>query len=178
MARIMLTFDEASDKEEIKAAYVSRIQRLQTEQGLTHFFSAEASLSFWGVSGQLSTEVKSNMEKLSKKAQVKVKIFYQGDIGRQLQGRSESMDEKNSAQQIFSTAKTWADTFLEMACAQDYSYQTLLDTYPNIGNFPENQSISHYTTAGAVAYHLLGEMVKHTELRKTLQLRKTLHHFC
>ncbi|EXU96559.1 hypothetical protein X797_010371 [Metarhizium robertsii] len=155
MARIMLTFDEASDKEEIKAA-------------------AEASLSFWGVSGQLSTEVKSNMEKLSKKAQVKVKIFYQGDIGRQLQGRSDSMDEKNSAQQIFSTAKTWADTFLEMACAQDYSYQTLLDTYPNIGNFPENQSIAHYTTAGAVAYQLLGEMVKHTELRKTLQLREAL----
>lgn len=28
MARIMLTFDEASDKEEIKAAYVLTIQRL------------------------------------------------------------------------------------------------------------------------------------------------------
>jgi len=135
------------------------------------FFSAEASLSFWGVSGQLSAEVKNNMEKLSKKAQVKVKIFYQGDIGRQLQDRPDSM-EKDSAQQIFSTAKSWADKFLQMACAQDYSYQTLLDSYPNIPNFPRNQSIPHYTTAGAVAYQLLGDMVKHTELRRTLQLRK------
>ncbi|EFY92982.1 hypothetical protein J3459_013745 [Metarhizium acridum] len=155
MARIMLTFDEASDKEDIKA-------------------TAEASLGFWGVSGQLSTEVAKNMEKLSKQAQVKVKIFYQGDIGRQLQGRSEPSDEQNSAQQIFASAKSWADTFLEMACDQDYSYQTLLDTYTNIGNFPQNQSIVHYTTAGAVAYQLLGEMVKHTELRKTLQMREAL----
>ncbi|OAA46795.1 subtilisin-like protease [Beauveria brongniartii RCEF 3172] len=156
MARIMLTFDESSNKEEIKAA-------------------AEASFGFWGVSGSLSTDVKNNLEKLSKQAKVTVKIFYQGDIGRELQSRSEPSDKQNSAQQIFETAKSWSDTFLDMACGQDYRYEALLDRYTNIGNFPDNQSIPHYTSAGAIAYLVLGEMVKNTELRKTLQKQGVLN---
>ncbi|OAA34799.1 hypothetical protein ISF_10001 [Cordyceps fumosorosea ARSEF 2679] len=155
MARIMLTFDESSDKEEIKT-------------------DAEASFGAWGVSGTLSTEVKNKLERLSKKAKVTVKIFYQGDIGRQLQGRSEPSDQQNSAQQIFETAKSWADTFLDMACGQDYRYEALLDRYTNIGNFPQKQSIPHYTTAGAISYLVLGGMVKNTELRRTLQKQETL----
>ncbi|KAM3456688.1 hypothetical protein MY3296_001643 [Beauveria thailandica] len=155
MARIMLTFDESSNKEEIKAA-------------------AEASFGFWGVSGTLSTDVKNNLEKLSKQAKVTVKIFYQGDIGRELQSQSEPSDKQNSAQQIFETAKSWSEKFLEMACGQDYRYEALLDRYTNIGNFPQKQSIPHYTSAGAIAYLVLGEMVKNTELRKTLQRQEVL----
>ncbi|PMB63645.1 hypothetical protein BM221_010386 [Beauveria bassiana] len=155
MARIMLTFDESSSKEEIKA-------------------TAEASFGFWGVSGNLSTDVKNNLEKLSKKAKVTVNVFYQGDIGRQLQSQSDPSDKSNSAQQIFETAKSWSDTFLNMACGHDYRYEVLLDRYTNTGNFPQNVSIPHYTSAGAIAYLVLGGMVKNTELRKTLQSQGVL----
>ncbi|KAG8409335.1 hypothetical protein J3459_017639 [Metarhizium acridum] len=57
VARISLTAKENSSQAELKA-------------------TAEASLAFWGVSGQATTAVTSSMEKLNKRAQVKVDIFY------------------------------------------------------------------------------------------------------
>ncbi|KAM3446628.1 hypothetical protein NHJ6243_010217, partial [Beauveria neobassiana] len=155
ITRITLTFDESSDKKEIKAI-------------------AEASLQGYGVSSKLSAETKKNLEKLNKKAKVSVNTFYQGDIGRQLQGGSESSNTTNSAQQIFETAQLWLDSFLKKACNQDYRYGALLDRYTTIGNFPQEQSVPHYTAAGAIAYVILEEMVKHTELRRTLQKQEVL----
>ncbi|KAG8416163.1 hypothetical protein J3459_013744 [Metarhizium acridum] len=58
-----------------------------------------------------------------------------------------------------------------MACDQDYSYQTLLDTYTNIGNFPQNQSIVHYTTGCACSYQLLGRWLSIRNCEKLYRCR-------
>ncbi|XWW92283.1 hypothetical protein V2A60_000206 [Cordyceps javanica] len=154
--KIMLTFGDAFDKEEIKA-------------------DAQASLSFWGVNGKINTQTKSSLEKLSKKAQVTVKTFYQGHIGRELQKPSEISDKDTSAQEKFETAISWAEVFLKTACDHDYKYETILDEYNNVEGFNERTKIPHYTSAGEAAYLLLGEMVKHTELRQTLLKQEALN---
>ncbi|KID68961.1 Vacuolar protein sorting-associated protein 62, partial [Metarhizium brunneum ARSEF 3297] len=157
VARISLTAKEKSNQEELKA-------------------TAVASLAFWGVSGQVNTAVTSSMQKLNTQAHVKVDIFYQGEIGKQLQGQSASTSgDQQPAQQVFANAKSWADLFLTEACKHNYKYQALLDEYPNIKGFPENQAVLDYSTAERVSYRVLSELVKISELAQVLRKSKVLN---
>lgn len=114
------------------------------------------------------------MEKLNKQAHVKVDIFYQGEIGKQLQGQSASTSgDQQPAQQVFANAKSWADLFLTEACKHNYKYQALLDEYPNVKGFPENQAVLDYSTAEKVSYRVLSELVKISELAQVLRKSRT-----
>ncbi|PHH92777.1 hypothetical protein CDD83_5183 [Cordyceps sp. RAO-2017] len=85
-------------------------------------FRAEAALKFWGVTGDLSAEVKSSMETVNKHANVEVSLFYKGDIGKAV-GHTENTNSK-SADGAFQQVKQWFDQFLSTACSHQYNYRS------------------------------------------------------
>lgn len=86
--------------------------------------SAEASLKFWGVTGDISASVKKSMEEVSKHADVEISLFYQGDMGK-VMAKSGSPDkvESASAEGSFKQVKMWADQFIDNACRHNYEYR-------------------------------------------------------
>ncbi|PFH60798.1 hypothetical protein XA68_10312 [Ophiocordyceps unilateralis] len=150
IARISITSKNKSSKNEIQA-------------------KAEAALSFWGMTGELSSSVKKSMEELNKDAEVDVSLFYQGDL-RTIMSKegAEGSIPSNSAQDALTQAKRWADAFLKNACQHDYKYGALLDSYETIPNFPTEQDVVDYSIPKFVSYMVLGRLVKVTEMSRLL----------
>ncbi|KAM3459975.1 hypothetical protein NHJ6243_006413, partial [Beauveria neobassiana] len=83
----------------------------------------EASLKFWGVSADINASMKKSMDELSKQAEIKVSLFYQGSLGKVQEDQgSPSSISSSSAQDAFTQVKKWSDTFLKNACEHDYGY--------------------------------------------------------
>ncbi|EFY89489.1 subtilisin-like protease [Metarhizium acridum CQMa 102] len=136
---------------------------------------AEASLKFWGVTGDISASVKKSMEDVSKHADVEISLFYQGDLGR-VMGESGSPDKVAAAsvEGSFKQVKTWADQFINNACRHNYAYRPLLDDYTNTVNFPAGQKLLDYHIAHIVSYKILKELVRISEMTQYLLRLETL----
>ncbi|PHH84679.1 hypothetical protein CDD83_1573 [Cordyceps sp. RAO-2017] len=130
---------------------------------------AEASLRFWGVAGSFSARVKKSMGELDRHAHVDVSIHYQGDMGHRALGMTPETMERTAVEETFEQAKSWADWFVESACYHEYKYQTVLDDYENLANFPHRQKTMDYSAAHKVSYMVLKERVKISELASVLQ---------
>ncbi|KID84563.1 Proteinase inhibitor, propeptide [Metarhizium guizhouense ARSEF 977] len=136
---------------------------------------AEASLKFWGVTGDISASVKKSMEEVSKHADVEISLFYQGDMGK-VMAKSGSPDkvESASAEGSFKQVKMWADQFINNACRHNYEYRPLLDDYRNAVGFPSDQNVLDYRTAHRVSYKILKELVRISEMTQYIVRLETL----
>ncbi|KAM3549975.1 hypothetical protein ARSEF4850_008577 [Beauveria asiatica] len=131
--------------------------------------NTEASLKFWGVSADINASMKKSMDELSKQAEIKVSLFYQGNLGkvREDQGSPSSISS-SSAQDAFTQVKKWSDTFLKNACEHEYGYRALLDEYRTLQNFPADQKVINYGVAEQISYIVLKELAKVAEMRQVL----------
>ncbi|KAM3547276.1 hypothetical protein MY1884_009635 [Beauveria asiatica] len=131
--------------------------------------NTEASLKFWGVSADINASMKKSMDELSKQAEIKVSLFYQGNLGKvQEDEGSSSSISSSSAQDAFTQVKKWSDTFLKNACEHEYGYRALLDEYRTLQNFPADQKVINYGVAEQISYIVLKELAKVAEMRQVL----------
>ncbi|PHH64722.1 hypothetical protein CDD81_3984 [Ophiocordyceps australis] len=130
---------------------------------------AEASLHFWGVGTSISGRVKKSMEELDKHADVEVSMHYQGEMGNHMQESPPENTHASSVEEILGQAKWWATKFVENSCKHNYKYRAILDEYENVPNFPWDQPLKDYSNAHEVAYLVLKERVKVSELAQVLQ---------
>ncbi|PFH61235.1 hypothetical protein XA68_17933 [Ophiocordyceps unilateralis] len=140
--------------------------------------SAEAAVGYMGVSGSASTEVKNSMQTLQENADVKVNIFYQGDLAREsLQNELQLDSAKSSVEATFENTKAYVTKFMETACEHDYKYEALLEEYANIPNFPRADGVEvwDYDDATAEAYGVLKELVKISEMSREFQQRPSIN---
>ncbi|OAA40397.1 subtilisin-like protease [Beauveria brongniartii RCEF 3172] len=134
---------------------------------------AEASLSFWGVKGDLTADVKKSMEEVNKHTNVDVSLFYQGELGIFMGEKEGSPKDipSGSAEAVLGQVKAWADKFESYACKHDYAYGPLLDEYGTVPGFSELEDsleIPDYDTAHLYALEILAIMVKVEEQKKLL----------
>lgn len=81
-------------------------------------------MRFWGVSGDIDASAKKSMEDVDTNADVEIKLFYQGELGRfMLQSGSPERISEGTAQASFLQAKSWADQFIQNACQHRYAYR-------------------------------------------------------
>ncbi|PQK15088.1 hypothetical protein BB8028_0005g06040 [Beauveria bassiana] len=131
--------------------------------------NTEASLKFWGVSADINASMKKSMDELSKQAEIKVSLFYQGSLGKVQEDQgSPSSISSSSAQDAFTQVKKWSDTFLKNACEHDYGYRALLDEYTTLENFPADQKVINYGVAEQISYIVLRELAKIAEMKQVL----------
>lgn len=81
-------------------------------------------MSFWGVKGDLSIDVKKGMEEVNKHTNVDVSLIYEGELGI-FMGDKEGSPKSisfGSAEAVLSQVKSWADKFESYACKHDYAY--------------------------------------------------------
>ncbi|PHH59984.1 hypothetical protein CDD81_2218 [Ophiocordyceps australis] len=147
LARISIDTKDGSNKTDIKA-------------------HAEASLKFWGVTANLDSTVKKSMEELDKHANVDIKIFYQGELGKAMENERPqvSSPDENPTVKSFQEIKSLADAFVQHSCDHDYKYHAVLDEYPNLPNFPD-QKVLDYSIARKVSRLLLMQLTKFTEFK-------------
>ncbi|KHO11656.1 proteinrelated to zinc finger protein odd-paired-like (opl) [Metarhizium robertsii ARSEF 23] len=136
---------------------------------------AKASLRFWGVSGDIEASAKKSMEDVNTNADVEIKLFYQGELGRfMLQSGSPSSISEGTAQASFLQAKSWADQFIQNACQHRYAYRPLLDEYRNIEGFPDDQVVPDYYVAHRMSYMILSQIVVISDMKDYLLSRTDL----
>ncbi|KAM3502140.1 hypothetical protein MY11210_009158 [Beauveria gryllotalpidicola] len=150
IARLVITAKEKASTKEIEA-------------------NVGASLKFWGASADINASMKKSMDELSKQAEIKVSLFYQGNLGKVQEDQgSPSSISSSSAQDAFMQVKKWSDTFVKNACGHNYGYRTLLDEYPTLENFPSDQKIINYGVAEQISYIVLKELAKIAEMKQVL----------
>ncbi|KAF5137579.1 hypothetical protein E5D57_001358 [Metarhizium anisopliae] len=136
---------------------------------------AKASLRFWGVSGDIEASAKKSMEDVNTNADVEIKLFYQGELGRfMLQSGSPKSISEGTAQASFLQAKSWADQFIQNACQHRYAYRPLLDEYRNIEGFPDDQGVPDYYVAHRMSYMILSQIVVISDMKDYLLSRTDL----
>ncbi|KID76020.1 subtilisin-like serine protease PR1H, partial [Metarhizium brunneum ARSEF 3297] len=136
---------------------------------------AKASLRFWGVTGDIEASAKKSMEDVNTNADVEIKLFYQGELGRfMLQSGSPKSISEGTAQASFLQAKSWADQFIQNACQHRYAYRPLLDEYRNIEGFPEDQGVPDYYVAHRMSYMILSQIVVISDMKDYLLSRTDL----
>lgn len=80
-------------------------------------------MSFWGVKGDLTLDVKKGMEEVNKHTTVEVSLFYQGELGAIMNKEKSPKDISfGSAESVLSQVKTWADKFEDYVCKQNFAY--------------------------------------------------------
>ncbi|EJP60890.1 serine protease [Beauveria bassiana ARSEF 2860] len=137
---------------------------------------AEASLSFWGVKGDLTADVKKSMEEVNKHTNVDVSLFYQGELGIFMGEKEGSPKDisSGSVEAVLGQVKSWAEKFESFACKHDYAYgfnSPLLDEYETVPGFSDlegSPEIADYDTAHLYALEILAIMVKVEEQKKIL----------
>ncbi|KID91420.1 subtilisin-like serine protease PR1H [Metarhizium guizhouense ARSEF 977] len=136
---------------------------------------AKASLRFWGVSGDIDASAKKSMEDVDTNADVEIKLFYQGELGRfMLQSGSPERIGEGTAQASFLQAKSWADQFIQNACQHRYAYRPLLDEYRNVEGFPDDQDVPDYSVAHRMSYMILSQIVVISDMKDYLLSRTDL----
>ncbi|KID98705.1 subtilisin-like serine protease PR1H, partial [Metarhizium majus ARSEF 297] len=136
---------------------------------------AKASLRFWGQSGDIDESAKKSMEDVDTNADVEIKLFYQGELGRfMLQSGSPETISERTAQASFLQAKSWADQFIQNACQHRYAYRPLLDEYRNVQGFPGDQDVPDYFVAHRMSYMILSQIVVISDMKDYLLSRPNL----
>ncbi|KAM3450425.1 hypothetical protein MY3296_006094 [Beauveria thailandica] len=140
---------------------------------------AKTALSFWGVKGDLSVDVKKGMEEVNKHTTVEVSLFYQGELGVLMADKEKSPKDISfgSAESVLSQVKSWADKFEDYACKHDYAYGPLLDEYdvvPGFSDLEDSPEVPDYDIARIYALEVLSLMVKIEEQKNILTAAKDL----
>ncbi|KFG79138.1 subtilisin-like protease [Metarhizium anisopliae] len=160
VARVTFTFKDDTKAKDVKA-------------------HAEAALSFWGVKGDLSVDVKKGMEEVNKHTNVDVSLIYEGELAI-FMGDKEGSPKSisfGSAEAVLSQVKSWADKFESYACKHDYAYGPLLDEYdvvPGFSDLEDSPEAPDYDIARLYAVEILALLVKIDEQKNILDSAKEL----
>ncbi|OAA48932.1 subtilisin-like protease [Beauveria brongniartii RCEF 3172] len=141
--------------------------------------NAKTALSFWGVKGDLSVDVKKGMEEVNKHTTVEVSLFYQGELGVLMADKENSPKDISfgSAESVLSQVKSWADKFEDYVCKHDYAYGPLLDEYdvvPGFSDLEDSPEVPDYDIARIYSLEVLALMVKIEEQKNILSAAKDL----
>ncbi|RCI10509.1 hypothetical protein L249_4339 [Ophiocordyceps polyrhachis-furcata BCC 54312] len=155
IARVTVKAKESANRTEIKA-------------------NMDAALGAWGARGEVSASAGRSMDDLSKQADIKFELFYEGVTGKRLKANTAAGRSSSPARDAILEAKSWAEEFLTNACHHDYKYRALLDKYDRLNEFPRSQQVREYDIAEPVSVEVLKALVKISEMAQNLRKNEQL----